>query len=153
VGFYSDEETRMLETDRRGFLKGLFASMALVAIPAPVIAAMVPVSTVPEIGIGEIWLKVDDKWQMIGASTDFRYAADAAGFSNHMMRSQIVTDLEGREMLVDAIIDGEGRRIAFGIADGQHVESDAILVTFEETATRGERVSMMVEFVLSGKPV
>jgi hypothetical protein len=108
-------------------------------------------STNPDIGVGEIWIKADGEWKMVGASTHFSYVTDTSGLSSQsMLTSQIVTDLDGQSMLIEAIMDGKDRRIAFGIADGEHVESDAILVTFEEHASRGDRVLMMVEFVLRG---
>lgn len=56
---------------RRGFLKGLMAASALVAVSptllAPVEALAQPVAGLPDVDVGDLWMRVeDDPWFFLG---------------------------------------------------------------------------------------
>lgn len=148
----------MIETDRRGFLKGLLAIMAVAAMPAPAIAAIevLPKPGLPDVEAGEIWLFIKNEWRLVGASISFRYRGERDAVSQNLsgeVKADIIADDDGTQILWDTVMSGNVTQAAFGVAMNNRMVFDTILVGCEERASRGNANMLGVQFILNGEPV
>lgn len=158
----------MLETDRRGFLKGLLAVMAVAAMPAPVMAAVEVVSHevgLPSVEEGEIWFCMDGEWRLFGVASNWAYRGDRdairigankfqPGILSHYVKADVICDADGVRMVEETFmfLDPSDLRVAFGMSGGWRLISMAVIDLYEIQMERGGAMTASVEFRLTGEP-
>ncbi|AZO29399.1 twin-arginine translocation signal domain-containing protein [Mesorhizobium sp. M1B.F.Ca.ET.045.04.1.1] len=122
----------MTDLSRRNFLKGLMAAAGVAAVGMPVIAAVeavaVPALPFPDHDVGDVFMKVNDVWRLLGKSTSLTVnMARSVSFAS----LEQIDRLDHRyyclpdpmELSVEALLDNEGRGLLMGeFSSGRHID-------------------------------